>query len=390
MSIITDLADPNVQAAIAKSFRWLKQLKPKENPFSEVPEDMLFRALFKAVELIVNDRFTEGPGKSGWGKSDKLFVTELYGENVASRIEDSVTITVNAIFALRSFISFLMQSDSSEAHKLLCKIGEIVCDDEYVGKRWNSKYGWGGKLLYVKANEFHIAACYRHTAMLLRLWLEDARYCNNIPVTYQYLIDNFDTIDWKRECIDTHILTYVAFKALLSHPQQSNLLDLKKIPILMGGLEASIVSKYKFTLEGWTCCEEQDNLNASRAGRQPFTLCALSEIAGCFSASGDLSHIMERSLRDTINGSWKVANGGFGFGRVSGGEPDIALSCLGASVLLRKQKKSKDEMDYLRGTIDFIVNSFVHNPNVEKGVYLWPVSYFIMDTCKYLHKGVMN
>lgn len=375
---------------LKEKLKRLSGLATKETPFSNISEAKLSMALVNAINLLLNDRLTDGLGRGGWGHSEKIHAREFFGEKAANRTEDSVMASVNTILALRACISLLRQSKSPKVLDLLSKIANIVYKDfdGYIGRRWNKKYGYGGILKYGRENEGNILTSYRHTAWLLLLWLEDMRYARNIEITYQYLVDNFEVTNWKRESVFTDFATYSALKSVLDYNQQSKSLNVERVPMFFSSLEASILSKYVFELNGWTFEDQKTEENKNRwlAARQPYTLCVLTEMAHHFDKTNGLAHSMKRALDETIKGDWKACNGKYGIPKLPNGDPDIILSSLGASVLLRKSNKSLEEMLYLQEIVDFVVTSLAENRGSVNESYLWPLSYFVRDTCNYLNK----
>ena len=359
--------------------------------FANISELQLSKALVNAINILLEDRFTEGLGKGGWGHSEKVHAKEFFGEQAVARTEDSVMASINAILALRECISLLRQSDSKQAISMLKRITEIVYNDfsEYIEKRWNKKYGYGGTLKYCRENDWNILTSYRHTAWLLLLWLKDLRYVSNILPTYKYLLENFEEIDWKSESIFTDFATYSAFKSALDYNHQTQLLNISNIPTFLSCLEASILSKYDIELSGWTFehLKTEENKNRWYAARQPYTLCVLAEMVDCFNSTSELAYSMKHALNQTISGGWRASEGECGISKMPNEKPDTVLTSIGISVLLRKRIRTPEEKYFLKGSLEFVITSLAENSNSIRNSYLWPMTYFIRDICNLLNNA---
>ncbi len=397
MPILSDiynlLSKPEVQESLVKGFKWLRQLKPQENPFSEVSEVLLSTALVNSVGIVLDDRFDRNIENGGWGESEIIYEKDVFGAVAINRPKDSIMYTSVAIIALRACTSLLRGCEETKPRReLLIKIEDVIknCMSDYIEPRWDEKNGHGGNLTYGRNNEIKMVISYRHTAWLLKLWLEDRRY-KNIQITYKYLLDKFSEQNWHIETVNTDISAYVALKSILEDQQYSKVLDIDKIPVYLDQLKSSVLNKHKASLFGWASeYGDRDNESRRLATRQAYTILVLTEMAHLCNdvddgyPTKDLVSCMQDAFNETMNGEWKACDSKYGVPKMKEERANIGLSCLFASALLRKPNKTYEEIKYLKGVINFVVTSLADNSNCANDSYLWTVCYFIKDTCDFL------
>lgn len=356
-----------------------KSSKVSDDPFRNISFEEWSIAMSNAVRCLFDDRILDDIGKGGWGLSDVIWVKSIYGNDVAGNLKDSVMSTVIAVFALRSLKALLSNSNSNSASTFLSKLSPVLYQelDQYICKRWNANYGWGGTLRPDREGKWRLLPSYRHTSFFLRLWLKDPRYASKIDITYRYLIDNYEEVDWQKEVVSTAVIAYHAFDEFYN--SSAGIEHKAKKDFILNGLREHIISKFVYDRSGWTCESSEENKLVMAIF--PYTFCVLIELFNEFNNKNELSRLMQRAL-DTTMISILDTKKGFAFSKSPNEmEPDFSTSCLALCALLRKPNKTNIEVDYLEGLLKYVFSELSENIPTVSASYLWPLSYMVEDVC---------
>jgi len=360
--------------------QWLlSRIRRPFNPFAHADPTLLFGALTNAANYLLSDRLEEGIGKGGWGRSDRKYMQDLYGEEAIQDFHDSVMTTTVVVEALYKYLTCLAQREEERSACRLKELRDAITHqlDQYLEPRWDKDKGHGGVLHPGRENDVTLVPRYRHTAWLMRLWVLLPGYRKNCLRTAQNLVEEFDRTDWSREKVATDMAAHSAFSAALDTKGVCGDVGDEKISYYVDCLEDQVLKKFEDDLPGWT--SGRDRL----IGRQPYTLFVLTEMAAVWSQpSSRLAVKMETALRATMREPWSKDNED-GVAMVPNGPPEIGATSLFVSALLRKPQLSAEEQAVLRSGIDFLLRA-LNAPSADAldGTYSWALSYFLKDACR--------
>jgi len=269
----------------------------------------------------------------------------LYGKEIGDQTKDSVMTTVVVVRSLIRYLKLLINSSDIDIRNKGIQIRQKLLQDlaEYVNKRWDKFFDYGGILAFDRENEPKIRPSLRHTAWLLQLWMDIPEYFDRIEKTLEYLLIAFESYDWKEEKVATDVAIYTAFKNLLSNDEIffSENTEIK-IKSILKRIEKYIISKYDYDLNGWT------SGISKVGGRQIYTLFVIAELIKFKSdICLELKNLLENNLADTFSSNKWRSQDNAGIPLLPNGRSSLSASVLASSALFRKITLSKKEKTIL-------------------------------------------
>jgi len=312
-------------------------------------------------------------------------MSDLYGRELAEKgPPDSVMTTVAAVRALQRWAS-LRNGGGEDATATEVFAAVVSGLDEYLDLRWAPHTGWGGTLAPDCELQWSMRPSYRHTSWLLTLWLLVDRYFDRCVPTVRCLLHQYERVDWEREKVATPVAADYALRRALAEDSIGSLIDVKRAEFLKAAYRKRVVAKYDREIRGWWSGKSRE------WGRQVYTLYVLADLWNAWKdGPPDLTVLMTEALSETVGGRWTSTQAG-GLPWSAGGSPDLNVSCLAASALLRKPRLSRQEKQFRNKVIKYVVGQLSgHTPEqlAESGAYSWTLSYFVNDACRTLQSGV--
>ncbi|NQT03472.1 MAG: hypothetical protein HQ580_15705 [Planctomycetes bacterium] len=391
------LLDIPKAVTVGQTLKILKYLWPAKSKykriFSNIEKSCVIESLENAVRWIIDDRISEGEGKGGWGKSERAWMTHVFGEAAGRRTNEAIFTTVVITEALHRHT--LLQK------KLGRKSEYYRWDDTIKGlmpflidkKRYSERTGKAGKLGTMGSDGgWKPNYDYRHTALILRLWNLSSVWKDYYFRTTSALLENFDDedfVDWKKERVVTLIMAYKALKIIKESGEDCSGQELEnKIDVIRG----KIVDKFDPDLIGWPAKSVDDSFTNEMKikSRNYYTLLTLAMIPEEWEGqNSELKEMMTQSLnatcryhvREGVNNTYYIC-------RAGSDRPDLAATLIAFSAFTRKTRLNKQEQLLIQGISRYILNRF------EKGdfnyndpydcPYGWAVPYFALDVCEIL------
>lgn len=279
------------------------------NPLSGISPEKAALALVHAVEYLLADRISEGIGAGGWGVSDRLYMSRLYGPEEAANVHESVMTTVVVVQALHDCLLRMEDSGIRFGRREPRNLFEFITNglDAYVKERWDARRGHGGVLTPGREGDLALVPRYRHTAWLFRLWHLLPKYRERMQLTAMNLLQEFDFVKWTGEKVATDVAAHSAISILEGSPLCDSLGGgiPARVKYLKHVLEGQIESKFSREQQGWT------SGNISEGGRQLYTLFVCIEMACMYSQPQEaLVEQMHAALQATMRGQWHPPKGG--------------------------------------------------------------------------------
>jgi len=346
----------------------------------DCPRDLATYAVVSAVDTLVSDRVTSGPGAGGWGRSDAAYMSYLYGEGEV--VTDSVMTTVVTMEALARFVTSI---DTLEKWKTGAKrewweqtIRQQV--REYADKRWNPRTGEGGTLKQGREGDWVPAPRYRHTAWFVRLWYILPGTFKNLETTVQALIEGFDSVPWNTEKVATPIAAYTALRQLARRKTSEDIVLRTKREFLQDALLDIVKATYKPDIQGWTSGIDPQK------GRNLYTLFVLAELAEDWErVDNELRNMLNEALQSTITDSCFSGQKSRYLPMPGSQEPDMNSTSLVFAALARKPTLQKDERMFLGEITSFLSHEFsAPDGDSRSNLFAWTTAYFVKAICDQL------
>lgn len=362
----------------------VKQFKKPDSHFSFLNEDILSKALSNAVRFLLNDRVNDGIAKGGWGKSDRLYMTHLYGKEVGNSSKDSIMTTTVVVLALQAYQKILLQAELQLKNDFSQGIWNLLLKDldEYLIDRWDRISGAGGVLTIGREGDPALTPRYRHTAWLLKLWMSVPRFAHRSLKTLQNLIANYEKQNRQKQSwqkVATPVAAHSALTEALRHETLRSMVDVNLVENIRHCLEQTIIDKFDPDLQGWTSGLTREG------GRQTYTLFVLCEMAHIYEKEqSELAQLMSEAFRHTFFGRWS-SKIGKGVPRSEDCDEDISMTCLAVSSFLRKPKMTNEERKVFQAILGYLVTSLARSdPGHLSEAYSWAIAYFVRDACDVL------
>src|ERR1051325_1552305 len=374
------LSDEDVRRIV----KWLKPLlRRSKEPFAKLQADELTESVRLLTNYIYRDRLIVGPGKGGWGASDRRWTAAVLGPESASHVNDSVFTTCAVTSALIKCSEFKRRAQLSAGIGVVAPMKPFpdALLEEYFRSRWKAHTGEGGILAVDREGKLEIRSNYRHTARLLRMWIDSMpEYAERIDKTMGYLLEHFNTETWSEESVTTAVAAYVAIRQCVK--ARVCLSQADRLEELAVKLERIIVRQYKPELRGWTFRKSVQLPQES--GRQSYTLLTLVELWPLQKVLAvELVELMREALHETVSGRWGVV-GDAGVPLVLGEPSNVSMSCLAISALARKGNLNEAEQAFSGQVMSYIQRQCDQMQGRQDGYYSWAVSYFLEDACNFL------
>ncbi len=341
-----------------------------------VDRQKLLSSLGNAIGFLLRDRLEEGDGKGGWGKSDSLFMSDLYGPKAGADTHDSVMTTVSVIVALQAADRLMRCFSSAFAVHTWPQIWDEVRSgmSAYTKVRWDFSTGAARMLPLEKGRT---TPRYRHTAWFLQLAGTDCGFVDAERIA-RYLIENFNSVHWEEEKAATPAAALSAFDLMKRDEGLLGLLNEAEVAERWRLAEQVLVERYVTDLEGWTSGMDPEK------GRQLYTLGILAVLADLFADTATpLGALMQRAMEATLQSPWRGRSGS-GLPVEPEAGPDISVSCLGVSTLICRHRAcglQEDESSEFARILSFLVDANGDADGWPERSYAWAVSYFVKDVC---------
>lgn len=363
---------------------WLQPLlRRSKEPFAKLQANELTDVVRLLTNFIYGDRLITGPGKGGWGASDRRWTAAVLGFESASHVHDSVLTTCAVTSAL------IKCSEFKRRAQLKAGIGAVATMkplpdallEDYFRSRWKAHTGEGGILAADREGKLEIRSNYRHTARLLRMWIDSMpEYAERIDKTMGYLLERFNTEIWSEESVTTAVAACVAIRQCVKARVCQSQAD--RLEELAVKLERIIVRQYKPELRGWTFRKSVEL--PQEIGRQSYTLLTLVELLPIQKfLAVELVGLMREALDETVSGRWGLV-GDAGIPLVLGEASNVSMSCLAISALARKGNLNEAEHAFSGQVMSYIQRQLNQVQGRQDGYYSWAVSYFLEDACSFL------
>jgi len=343
----------------------------------DCPRDLLTYALISAVDTLVSDRVTSGPGAGGWGRSDAAYMSYLYGEGEV--VTDSVMTTVVTMEALTRFVSSIDMLDKWKTRAKREWWEETIRQQvrEYANKRWNPRTGEGGTLKKGREGDWVLAPRYRHTAWFVRLWHILPGTFKNLETTVQALIDGFDSVPWDTEKVATPIAAYTALRQLAGRKTSEGIVLRAKREFLQDALLDIVKATYAPSIYGWTSGIDPQK------GRNLYTLFVLAELAEDWEhVDCELRNMLTEALQNTITKSCLFESDSRYLPMPNSQEPDMNSTSLVFAALTRKPVLQKDERAFLGEITRFLSQEYsAQDGNSRSNLFAWTTAYFVEAMC---------
>jgi len=363
----------SVEETDFKRLEFLTDLFKNRRPISpNYQSDFFIAALKVLVNYMLSDRITEGLGQNGWAISDKKYMTDLYGERIIKDFNDSLMTSVVVSLAINTFYREFKKKKclSNELEEYLERLISYSIIP-YFKEHWIESLGAGGTFSLDRENNKRIVPTYRHSSWLLLIWLEFPIFYDRVEKSINYLLTDYERVNWLEEKVATDIAAYKAFNRIMQLDEFSRLISNSKIEVYLKDLENRITAKYVENIHGWT-----SGINKKR-GRQIYTLFVLAELANYFEDKSKRFYENIHTAWDySIDGDWNILRDGIEFDFQSG-SPDLNLLSLGFSSLCRRTKLSIKDEEIFKTIYPLIMERLksgeIGNP------YSWALSYFLYD-----------
>ena len=210
----------------------------------------LLVSLGNAIEFLLKDRLEEGIGKGGWGRSDRIYMSDLYGPEEGVVTRDSVMTTVSVIVALQAADKLLRRFSSAFAVHTWPQIWDEIRSgvNTYTKERWDSATGAAGTLRSDRDGTPRLAPSYRHTAWFLRLVTTDCAFVDAARIA-QHLIKVFDGVEWEKEKASTPAASLSAFELIERDEGLLGLVNKAGVTYRRQVSEQVLVKKYMANLD---------------------------------------------------------------------------------------------------------------------------------------------
>lgn len=333
----------------------------------------LAEALVSVMQLLLEDRITEGIGIGGWSKSAPNYVELIYGKEPAAAIFESMTDTSLVVEALMAYNDFVKSSP---------KIDQIPVYDEslkaHLDRRWNPDKGYAGTIKIDREGGLsgeHL----RHTAMITRVFGQVPALKRNLGKTLEFLankVENMNRKEWDDEKIATPVAVYVAMKYARSGHYLTD--DLIK-KVTQSAID-QMISRYDPALKGW------HSGPSIQTSLPYYTLYLICETSDLWNTETSLKLLMKESFEELMK-SIVTCTEGSGICIYGNKFPDVGLTSMMISALLQKPHRSKSEQEALEKMLSFVIVTInSKGGEVFKNSFSWPLTYFVRDLCRYFIK----
>lgn len=363
-----------------------------ERVFGKIDKQSVFESVEKAVHWIVNDRISEGIGKGGWGKSERAWMTHVFGQEAGSRTREAIFSTVAAVEALKAHTKLLQhynrQNTCYRWDDIESNLMGFLIDDG----RYNQISGLAGKLGVDGSDGGRTANLdYRHTAIVLRLWHLQSKWEDYFQLTGRALIDHFgkkEFVDWRSERVVTLVMAYKALVILKASGYLQLTADIEnKLKRITG----HVVGKFDEDLAGWPAKPEDVTFSSEQKveSRNYYTLLTLAMMPEEWDVGNEeLKNQMAQSLHATIDRYLRSEpdRKSFYICRPNDDLPDLCATLIAFSAFARKPKLNKTESAICQGIARYVLNriskaDFDYSDPYDRP-YSWIMPYFVLDACE--------